>query len=93
MPEGTFPGVTGLISCGPAAYGRESADAIGAKIGGKGAVAITEGNFNSTENMVAESFTARMRAFSIAAIYLFTNLIGAGLGPLAAGTLSAMTRT
>jgi len=30
----------------------------------------------------------RTRALSIAAIYLFTNLIGAGLGPLAAGTLS-----
>jgi MFS family permease len=34
----------------------------------------------------------RMRALSIAAIYLFTNLIGAGLGPLAAGTLSDALR-
>jgi len=30
----------------------------------------------------------RMRALSIASIYLFSNLIGAGLGPLAAGVLS-----
>jgi MFS family permease len=31
---------------------------------------------------------ARMRAMSIAVIYLFANLIGMGLGPLAAGALS-----
>jgi hypothetical protein len=30
----------------------------------------------------------RMRAVSIAVIYLFANLIGMGLGPLAAGALS-----
>ncbi len=34
----------------------------------------------------------RMRALSIATIYLFTNLIGAGLGPLAVGTLSDALR-
>lgn len=35
---------------------------------------------------------ARMRAFSIALIYLFANLIGMGLGPVAAGVLSDVFR-
>lgn len=34
----------------------------------------------------------RMRAMSVAAIYLFANLIGLGLGPLAAGALSDALR-
>lgn len=34
----------------------------------------------------------RMRAFSIALVYLFANLIGMGLGPLAAGALSDLLR-
>jgi hypothetical protein len=34
----------------------------------------------------------RMRAMSIAIIYLFGNLFGTGLGPLAAGTLSDALR-
>jgi ribose transport system substrate-binding protein len=60
IPEGSAPGTTGIISCDPAAYGREAAAEIGKAIGGKGAVAITQGSFNSTENMVAESFTKAM---------------------------------
>jgi MFS family permease len=35
---------------------------------------------------------ARMRATSIAFLYLFSNLIGLGLGPLAAGILSDALR-
>lgn len=36
--------------------------------------------------------SSRMRAVSLAAIYLFSNLIGMGLGPLAAGALSDALR-
>jgi len=35
---------------------------------------------------------ARMRALSIATLYLFANLIGSGLGPLAVGILSDRLR-
>jgi ribose transport system substrate-binding protein len=61
VPEGTFPGATGVVACDPAAYARASAEEIGQAIGGKGTVAITQGSFNSTENMVAEEFTKTMK--------------------------------
>lgn len=44
--------------------------------------------FATIQTLVPE----RMRAMSIALLYLFANLIGMGLGPLAAGTLSDVLR-
>ncbi|MDD5707968.1 MAG: substrate-binding domain-containing protein [Kiritimatiellae bacterium] len=61
IPEGSAPGATGIIGCEPAAYARTAAEEIGRASGGKGAVAITQGSFNSTENMVAETFTKAMK--------------------------------
>ena len=61
VDEGTVPGATGIISCDPADYATEAAQEIGKAIGGKGAVAVTQGSFNTTENMVAEVFTKTMR--------------------------------
>ena len=61
MPEGSVPGATGIISCDPANYAKEAAREIGKAIGAKGSVAITQGSFNSTENMVSESFTKAMK--------------------------------
>ncbi|MBM3999413.1 MAG: substrate-binding domain-containing protein [Planctomycetes bacterium] len=55
-PEGSVPGASGIISCDPAAYAAEAAKEIGKAIGGKGAVAVTQGSFNSTENLVAVTF-------------------------------------
>jgi ribose transport system substrate-binding protein len=55
-PEGSIPGAKGIISCDPQAYAREAALRIGEAIQGKGTVAITQGSFNTTENMVAETF-------------------------------------
>lgn len=60
VPEDSVPGVTGIISCDPAAYAQEAAVQIGKAIGGKGTVAITQGNFNTTENMVSENFRKTM---------------------------------
>lgn len=60
--EGSVPGASGIISCDPAAYGRTAAQAIGEAINGTGAVAVTQGSFNSTENLVTESFVAEMKA-------------------------------
>ena len=61
IPEGSVPGTTGIIGCDPAAYARMAAEEIGKAIGGKGAVAITQGSFNTTENMVAEEFAKTMK--------------------------------
>jgi ribose transport system substrate-binding protein len=63
VPEGSVPGATGIISCNPADYAREAADRIGKAIGGKGAVAVTQGGFNTTENMVSEAFAKAMAQF------------------------------
>lgn len=61
VPEGSVPGATGIISCDPADYATEAAREIGKAIGGKGSVAITQGSFNSTENMVSTSFSKAMK--------------------------------
>lgn len=60
LAEGSAPGASGIIGCDPAEYGRESAIEIGKAIGGKGTVAITQGGFNTTENLAAESFKRAM---------------------------------
>lgn len=61
VPENSIPGATGIISCDPAAYAREAAMAIGKAIGGKGTVAVTQGGFNTTENLVAQTFGKTMK--------------------------------
>jgi len=61
IPEGDAPGLTAIVGCDPRDYARAAAEAIGQQIGGQGAVAITLGSFNTTENLVAATFTARMR--------------------------------
>ena len=61
VPEGSVPGAAGVISCDPAAYAREAAREIGKAIGGKGTIAITQGSFNSTENLVAEVFAKTIK--------------------------------
>lgn len=62
VPEGSVPGATGIISCDPAQYAREAAVEIGKAIGGKGTVTITQGSFNTTENMVSENFKKTMKS-------------------------------
>lgn len=54
------PDATGVISGDPAAYGRDCAMALGKQIDGKGTVAITQANYNLTENMLSKSFTEAM---------------------------------
>jgi MFS family permease len=58
---------------------------------GLGAMGINAGTgplFGTIQALVPE----RMRAVAVAMIYLFANLIGMGLGPLAAGALSDLLR-
>lgn len=60
-PESMYAGARGVIACDSVDYANESADTIGAKIGGKGTVAVTQGDFNPLENRVAAAFAARMK--------------------------------
>lgn len=60
--EGSIPGVKAFISCDPAAYAQEAALQMGEAIHGQGTVAITQGSFNTTENLVSDTFTKTMAA-------------------------------
>ncbi len=60
IKKGTVP-LDAITGTDPAAYARAAARAIGAKIGGSGKVAVTQGSFNTIENLVAKTFTATMK--------------------------------
>jgi ribose transport system substrate-binding protein len=62
VPEGTAQGLKATTGCVPTEYARNAAISIGKKLGGKGTVAITEGSFNTVENLVAKTFTDTMKA-------------------------------
>lgn len=62
IKQGTVKGLDAITGTDPPAYARNAAVAIGRKIGGKGTVAVTEGSFNTVENLVAKTFTATMKA-------------------------------
>jgi ribose transport system substrate-binding protein len=55
-------GLTAVVGADVAAYGKAAADAIGDKLGGTGTVAVTEGSFNQTEDLAANSFKDEMTA-------------------------------
>jgi len=61
IKEGEAPGLTATVGCDPRDYARAAAEAIAQQLGGKGTVAVTQGGFNNTENMVSEAFTAHMK--------------------------------
>lgn len=58
--EGEAPGLKAVTGTVPTDYAIESARAIGREIGCKGTVAVTEGSFNTVENLVARVFTETM---------------------------------
>jgi ribose transport system substrate-binding protein len=60
IPQGTVKGLTAITDGNPVVGATEAADAMGAKLGGKGTVAITELSFNSTENDMAQNFKTEM---------------------------------
>jgi ribose transport system substrate-binding protein len=61
VPEGTWPDNVVIVSTDPAKYAEEEAKVMCAALGDKkGSVAITQGSFNTTENLQAESFTKTM---------------------------------
>ena len=61
-PEGDVPGLIGWVAPNPVAYSQECANVLGAKINGKGTVAITQNTLNDIENAAASAFTAEMKA-------------------------------
>ena len=62
IPEGKAPGVDAVLAPDPKQYGAAAAEAIGAKLGGKGTVAITQTAFQPNENDAATAFTDTMKA-------------------------------
>lgn len=60
VPDGAAPGLKAIANTDPADYAKKAAMAIGNKINCTGTVAITEGSFNTTENLVAKTFTDTM---------------------------------
>ncbi len=61
VDEGTWPANVVIVGTDPAVYAAEAAKAICEVVGDKdGSVALTQGSFNTTENLVSETFTATM---------------------------------
>jgi ribose transport system substrate-binding protein len=58
--EGEAQGLKAVTGTVPTDYAIESARAIGREIGCRGTVAVTEGSFNTVENLVARVFTETM---------------------------------
>lgn len=55
-----YPGLVAFAAFDAPAWGKSAADVIGAKIKGKGTVAVSEGSFNAEEDLVAAAFKKEM---------------------------------
>jgi ribose transport system substrate-binding protein len=62
VPEGVVPGWLGYVAPDDVSYAKAAADAMGAKLGGKGTVATVQLDLNDVENLVQSSFAAEMKA-------------------------------
>jgi ribose transport system substrate-binding protein len=62
LKEGEVPGLSAITGTQPADYAKAAAEALGEQLHGKGTVAVTQGSSNPTENLVAETFAATMKA-------------------------------
>lgn len=60
VPEGEVPGLLAWVATDAGDYARRAAAFMGEKMGGVGMVAVTQGNLNDVENIVAFEFTAEM---------------------------------
>lgn len=60
--QGTVPGLSAITGCKPDQYARLVADAMGKQMGGKGSVAVTQGSYNETENLVTKTFAKTITA-------------------------------
>lgn len=60
--EGSVPGLKAATGEDITAAGINAADSMGAKLGGKGTIALTQGSSNDTENAMADAFRNEMKA-------------------------------
>jgi ribose transport system substrate-binding protein len=60
LDKGSVPGLAAITGTKPADYARQAADAMGKALSGKGTVAVTQGSYNPTENLVSKTFTQQM---------------------------------
>jgi len=61
VPEGTWPKNVVIVGADPAVYAENVAKAMCEELKGKtGSVAVTQGSFNTTEDLVAATFTKTM---------------------------------
>ena len=60
--EGSIPGLKAATGEDIAAAGTNAAKVMGEKLGGKGVIALTQGSYNDTENVMADSFRATMKS-------------------------------
>jgi ribose transport system substrate-binding protein len=62
--EGDYPGLTAWVAADTVKYAQDVAAAMGAELQKRGiksgTIAVTQGNFNTVENLVAKTFTADM---------------------------------
>ena len=74
--EGSVPGLKAATGEDIKAAGTNAADALGDKLGGKGTIALTQGSSNDTENTMADSFRAEIKAKYAAIKVLDTQMEG-----------------
>jgi ribose transport system substrate-binding protein len=62
ISQGEFPGLTGIIHANPLKYSKNAAEMMCQAIGKKiGSIAITQGDFNPTENTASKAFSEQMK--------------------------------
>jgi ribose transport system substrate-binding protein len=61
LKQGSVPGLKAVTGTKPDVYAQRAADAMGKQLGGKGTVAVTQGSYNPTENLVSKTFTDTMK--------------------------------
>ncbi len=74
--QGTVTGLSAATGENIPQVGQAAAMAIGQKLGGHGTVALTQGSFNLTENAMATSFRATMKAHYPGVMILSSQLEG-----------------
>lgn len=60
VKQGDVPGLLAWVAADAADYARRIADFMGEKMGGKGTIALTQGDLNDVENLVTAEFTKEM---------------------------------
>jgi ribose transport system substrate-binding protein len=74
--EGSVAGLKAATGEDIVQAGKAAADAFGDKLGGKGSIALTQGSSNDTENTMADSFRAEIKAKYSAIKVLDTQMEG-----------------